>query len=532
LCGMDTRVCDDCEPEGGDAASVTSEVGCRRRSRLTGAAQHSHKRRSVTFDLPPQVERACCAAASDPSPDRDVEDEEMVPPWELPGGLVCARESIFVIPGVDCLGCLLGHRTLKPVVDALRRNAAHLPEVAWPAAGLAAYEGLRAKCRAEGLLAPEWSEEGIRLHFWQHALDPVLEAARLARSLDLARRLLMGEVQACIGGGDGTVPPQKLCLLDRLGAAEAKQHAWIQKLLAACESEQAREGPQPSGPAGAPWTKRRAGPKCVQRRAPAASAGAPAAGAAAPAGHMYMLAASAPPARPSPAPAPFAAPQASVLGPPSAPAAPAASTAPTTPTAPSASAPPSAPAHPCFLHEQCGETSGGGHARPAAQISARGGAAAMASPGPRLTLMDADIAKTVLRDFLSSHLRPCVRPPGPAKPSKVQRTLSEAWRGTAASDVLRRSRHDDLCRYQAERRCGCAPRKGSRDGCFFAIDGRFETQLAAFSPAGARFYISHGLDTLLGHLREVLQIPPNAKLMRRPDRVVVYGWSSLLGNIQ
>ena len=54
-----------------------------------------------------------------------------------------------------------------------------------------------------------------------------------------------------------------------------------------------------------------------------------------------------------------------------------------------------------------------------------------------------------------------------------------------------------------------------------------ETQLAAFSPAGARFYISHGLDTLLGHLREVLQIPPNAKLMRRPDRVVVYGWSSL-----
>ena len=159
------------------------------------------------------------------------------PPWELPGGLVCARESIFVIPGVDCLGCLLGHRTLKPVVDALRRNAAHLPEEAWPAAGLAAYEGLR--------------------------------------------------------------------------------------------------------------------------------------------------------------------------------------------------------------------------------------------------------------------------------------------------DVLRRSRHDDLCRYQAERRCGCAPRKGSRDGCFFVIDGQFETQLAAFSPAGARFYISHGLDTLLGHLREVLQIPPNAKLMRRPDRVVVYGWSSL-----
>ena len=62
---------------------------------------------------------------------------------------------------------------------------------------------------------------------------------------------------------------------------------------------------------------------------------------------------------------------------------------------------------------------------------------------------------------------------------------------------------------------------------FLRSMGDSKRKLAAFSPAGARFYISHGLDTLLGHLREVLQIPPNAKLMRRPDRVVVYGWSSL-----
>ena len=151
----------------------------------------------------------------------------------------------------------------------------------------------------------------------------------------------------------------------------------------------------------------------------------------------------------------------------------------------------------------------------------------MGSPGPRLTLMDEDIAKAVLRDFLSNCLRPCVPPTAPAKPSKVQRTLSEAWHGTATSDVLRRSRNDELCRYQAERRCGCALRKGSRDGCRFAIDGQFQTQLEAFSPSAARFYISHGLDTLLSHLQLVLQIPPNAKLMRRPDRVVVYGWSSL-----
>ena len=68
--------------------------------------------------------------------------------------------------------------------------------------------------------------------------------------------------------------------------------------------------------------------------------------------------------------------------------------------------------------------------------------------------------------------------------------------------------------------------KGSREGCRFAIDGRFEQQLAAFSPAGARFYISHGLDTLLEHLREVLQIPPSSKLMRRPDRVVVWGFAA------
>ena len=140
------------------------------------------------------------------------------------------------------------------------------------------------------------------------------------------------------------------------------------------------------------------------------------------------------------------------------------------------------------------------------------------------TAMDASVAKAVLRDFLSSLVQPCV-PPSAAKAAKVQRTLAEVWKGAATSDVLARSRGDDLCRYQEERRCACASRKGSREGCSFAVDRRFETQLVAFSPAAARFYVSHGLDTLLGHLREVLQMPASAILQRRVDQVVIYGWS-------
>lgn len=146
-------------------------------------------------------------------------------------------------------------------------------------------------------------------------------------------------------------------------------------------------------------------------------------------------------------------------------------------------------------------------------------------PGPVQTAMDTSVAKAVLRDFLSSLVQPCV-PPSAAKAAKVQRTLAEAWQGAATSDVLVRSRGDDLCRYQEERRCACAMRKGSREGCSFAIDRRFETQLAAFSPAARRFYVAQGMDTLLDHLRDVLQIPAAARLRKRSDQTVaVYGWS-------
>jgi hypothetical protein len=55
----------------------------------------------------------------------------------------------------------------------------------------------------------------------------------------------------------------------------------------------------------------------------------------------------------------------------------------------------------------------------------------------------------------------------------AERTLAEVWKGAATSDVFARSRGDYLCRYQEERRCACASRKGSREGCSFAM--RFET---------------------------------------------------------
>lgn len=141
--------------------------------------------------------------------------------------------------------------------------------------------------------------------------------------------------------------------------------------------------------------------------------------------------------------------------------------------------------------------------------------------------MDTSIAKSVLRDFLSTLVRPCV-PPAVRTAKGVQRTLHEAWWSADTIDVLARSRRDDLCRYQEERRCACAARKGRRGGCSFAIDRRFEAQLVAFSPAAARFYVAQGLDTLLNHLRGVLQIPAAARLRERSDQtVVIYGWALL-----
>ena len=165
--------------------------------------------------------------------------------------------------------------------------------------------------------------------------------------------------------------------------------------------------------------------------------------------------------------------------------------------------------------------------------------------------MDASLARQVLGEFLASYARPCTS--APAKAFKVQRTLKEAFGGAAASNVLQRSRRgtlrvtllvshplpdgswvlpscsfslaDDLQRFQQERSCYCSLRKGSRDACALLVDRQFEKELIAFSPAAARYYLEHGLPSLLLDLRAALQLPPGMAFRRRQaDKVVVYGW--------
>ena len=451
-----------------DAESIT---GCRtnKRSRLVETGDDTlSERRRVTFDLPPE-------------PD-DAEDVERVqvqaPPNAAPArpreaGLLRTHEAIFKVPGVTCLGCLLGHGTLKPVVAALRRNAALLEERALLTAAHAAYEDIRTKCRLEGgLLAPEWSLEGIRLHFWEHAFDPVLEAVRLARRLDEVQGVLLEELGRCSGGtgsgggeGGGTVPTSTLSLLQRLSTAQAKQHAWEQKLLAACESDQQQQQDRHHVTVAAPptWAKRDGG-RGVRR----SSAGllpqarivpTPSTVAAAippPPRAPPALASSPhpPPSRVLPAVASVVSPaRPSLVSAPTVNAVPPSATPPTTeppplavplPAAPPAVLPPSAarPGPACFLDEPEGTS-----------IDDRVRAAASTSPDPgpvQMAKMDAPVAKSVLRDFLSTFVRPCV-PPSDAKPAKVQRTLAETWQSANASDVLVRSRRGEACPPRTQR---------------------------------------------------------------------------------
>ena len=350
------------------------------------------------------------------------------------------------------------------MVNALRRNAAFLEEPALLATAHAAYEEIRAKCRLEGgLLAPEWSKEGIRLHFWQHALDPILEAIRLARRLDEVQGVLMEEVEGCAAGGDGagggTVPTSTLGLLQRVSAAQAKQHACVQKLLAACESDQQQQQDRHRVTVAAPptWAKRDGG-RGVRR----SSAGLPPQARIVPTPSTVAAAIPPPPrappalaSSPHPPPSRVLPAVASVVSParpslvsaPTVNAVPPSATPPTTeppplavplPAAPPAVPPPSAartgPA--CFLDEHEGTS-----------IDDRVRAAASASPesGPvQMAKMDAPVAKSVLRDFLSTFVRSCVPPPD-AKPAKVQRTLAETWQSANASDVLVRSRRGEAC---------------------------------------------------------------------------------------
>ena len=88
---------------------------------------------------------------------------------------------------------------------------------------------------------------------------------------------------------------------------------------------------------------------------------------------------------------------------------------------------------------------------------------------------------------------------------------------------------DDVVSFQRERRCYCAHRKGSRDGCYFEVDTQFEKQLVEFHPAAAHFYVQRGLSALLVDLREAMELPTGAALSRRSQGkgVRIYGWRAI-----
>ena len=389
-----------------DAETVVSLDG-RQRSRLPDL-------RSVTFQLPPDDQRRATASAAVPAVPAVPAVEEhqcsgcppahAAPPVPR-AELVRARESIFVVPGVECLGCLLGHRTLKPVQDAIRSNAAYMDEAGVLASALRAYEQIRAKCRAEGVEAPGWTTAGIRTHFWEHALDPVLEAVRMVRQLDAVQCLLMETLQ-----GGGETPASTLRLLDQVSQALAKQHAWLETVSRACLSEPASASAAPAAPSALP-----AGGYCAWEQTRRAR------------GHAHKRGRSA---------------GSTLLAPsenahkrhPSA-----GSTVVTgEDRRPASSASAGPPAH---HHASYAESP-----RAAAVRAAIAAPPKAAAPAPMATAavaaMDASLARQVLGEFLASYARPCT--PAPAKAFKVQRTLKEAFGGAAASNVLQRSRRGTL----------------------------------------------------------------------------------------
>ena len=80
--------------------------------------------------------------------------------------------------------------------------------------------------------------------------------------------------------------------------------------------------------------------------------------------------------------------------------------------------------------------------------------------------------------------------------------------------------------FQRERRCYCALRKGSRDGCYFDIDRSFEKQLVDHHSEAAKFYVQRGLKVLLADVREALELPAGMALSKcsAGKFVRVYGW--------
>ena len=100
------------------------------------------------------------------------------------------ERDLFAVPGVRCVGCLLGPTKLRDVDAFVFESAGTTqPEALWKLAASKYHDCFVATALREGVIAPDWSPESMRIHYEHHHMHERFTRLRICRELRAARDL-------------------------------------------------------------------------------------------------------------------------------------------------------------------------------------------------------------------------------------------------------------------------------------------------------------------------------------------------------
>lgn len=138
------------------------------------------------------------------------------------------ERELFAVPGVECIGCCLGSARLRHLDAFVADHATSTqPEALWRLAASVYVDTVVTPCQREGVVAPPWSKEGVRLHYEHHALYSKLTRVAVLREMRGVREMLVRRLVRVDDEGEREADHKTTDQYLKLVAAESREYAQL-----------------------------------------------------------------------------------------------------------------------------------------------------------------------------------------------------------------------------------------------------------------------------------------------------------------
>ena len=233
-----------------DDAAVDDESAAAARGRRSARENGRRRRRSGDDDAPRQPKRPAVATVSTelmtslfgpqstaPQPDEreadghESEDDSVAfgaPSDGVQASRLRTERELFSVPGVACVGCCLGASRLRHLDTFVGDHATSTqPEALWRLAASVYVDTVVAPCRREGVVAPPWSKEGVRIHYEHHALYSKLTRVAVLREMRGVREMIVRRLVRVDDDGEREADHKTTEQYLKMVAAESREHTLL-----------------------------------------------------------------------------------------------------------------------------------------------------------------------------------------------------------------------------------------------------------------------------------------------------------------